>query len=155
MAGLIVSQVGLGWYMTGLNYYHRWYHSAPAIHKATGLLVMVLVVLHLGARLKKGLPKASLFLRSLRHEAYGANSLLLDILALLCCLTGYSFVTSRGKPVSFFGLFDVPALIQWGKGAEPFFSRAHDILVYGTALVILRHVLERGMSALRRRRKRR
>ena len=116
---------------------------------------MVLVVLRLIARLKRGITKVPVFLRSLRHEAYGVNFLLIHIRALLCCFTGYSFVTAGGKPVSFFGFFDVPALIKWGKGAEPFFSRAHDILVYGTALVILRHALERGMSAVRRRRKRR
>ena len=153
LAILIVGQVGLGWYMTGLNYYHRWYHSAPALHKATGLLVMLLVLLRLGLRLKRGGPKAGTFLRSLRREAYGSNFLLIYILALLCCFTGYSFVTASGKAVSFFGLFDVPSVIKWGKGAEPFFSRAHDILVYATALVILRHTVERGMSAIRRRRK--
>jgi len=140
--------------MTGLSYYHRWYHSAPSLHKATGLLVMVLVLLRLVSMSKRGIPRFSLFMRSLRHEAYGANFLLIYILTLLSCFTGYSFVTAGGKEVSFFGLFEVPVLIKWGKGAEPFFSRSHDILVYGTALVILRHAVERGMSAVRRRRKR-
>lgn len=153
LALLIVGQVGLGWYMTGLDYYHRWYHSAPLIHKATGLVVMILVALRLVVLFKRGLPKMRPFVRSLRHEAYGTKSLLIYILALFCCLTGYSFVTSSGKAISFFGIFDVPALIKWGKGAEPFFSRAHDILVYTTALIIVRHAIERGMNAVRRRRK--
>jgi len=141
--------------MVDLSYYDDWYHSAPSLHKSAGLLVLLLVLLRLGVILKSGLPKRGTFLHSLRHEAYGTKFLLIYILALLCCFTGYSFVTAGGKEVSFFGLFEVPALIKWGKGAEPFFSRAHDILVYVTALVILRHAIERGMSAVRRRRKRR
>lgn len=154
VAILVVGQVILGWYMTGLSYSHRLYHSAPSLHKAIGLIVMVLVFFRICVILKKGVPKASQFLRSIRHEAYGANFLLIYFLVLLCCLTGYSFVTSRGKPVSFFGFFDVPALISWGKAAEPFLSRAHDILVYATALVIVRHGFERGIRALGRKRNR-
>lgn len=150
LAALLVFQLVMGWYMTTLNYYHPWYHKAPLFHKELGILIFFMASLRLAAKLKKGMPAAGQFFSSLRTEAYGSRFVLIYLLIIFCGVSGYSFVTSTGKPVYFFGL-QIPALIEWGKGAEPLFSKSHDVFVYTTALIILRHIWQRGRSALRRR----
>jgi cytochrome b561 len=120
LALLILFQIGLGWYMTGLDFYHRWYHSAPSLHKSTGLLIMAMTLVRVAARLKYGVPSMGTLLRSIRYNAFGAGHYVLYIHLVVVASAGYLFATSKGDPVSFFGLIDIPSLMQPGKGFRAF-----------------------------------
>ena len=150
LAALILCQLGLGWYMTRLDFYHRWYHAAPGLHKSMGVLLMVLVIIRLAEKISKGLPGPLAFVRSLKRNAYGLKYLFIYILLLLVTVVGYSFATSKGDGISVFGMFELPSIAMWGKTGQAFFDRTHYLLAYVTALVILRHSVEKTLSAIRR-----
>ena len=88
LAALILCQLGLGWYMTGLDFYHRWYHAAPDLHKSIGVLILVLVIIRLAEKLSKWMPGLLPFMRSLKRSAYGANHLFIYILMLFVAFSG-------------------------------------------------------------------
>lgn len=148
---LIVVQIGLGWYMTGLDFYHHWYHSAPRLHKSIGLLILFMALVRLAVKLYHGRPPVKAFLRSLKRDAYGTNHLLLYGLIPLIALSGYSFATAKGDAVPLFGLFDVPSIIRWGKEGQVVFDWAHYLLVYTTGAVVLRHACQRLRYAILKR----
>lgn len=150
LAALILFQLALGWYMTGLGFYHRWYHAAPDLHKSMGVLLMFLVIIRLVEKVRKGLPQPWAFVRSLKRNAYGLKHLLIYILLLLVTVVGYSFATSKGDGISVFGIFELPSIAQWGKSGQAVLDRLHFLLAYATALVILRHSVERTLNAMRR-----
>lgn len=150
LAVLILCQLGLGWYMTRLDFYHRWYHAAPDLHKSIGVLIMALVIIRLVEKLSKWMPGPLPFMRSLKKSAYGANHLFIYILMLLITVTGYSFATAKGDGISVFGLFYLPSIVLWGKTGQALFDRLHYFFAYGSALVILRHSVEKILNAIRR-----
>ncbi|MDT8317299.1 MAG: cytochrome b/b6 domain-containing protein [bacterium] len=150
LAALILCQLGLGWYMTRLDFYHRWYHAAPDLHKSIGMLIMALVIVRLTEKLSKWTPGPLPFMRSLKKSAYGANHLFINILILLVAFTGYSFATAKGDGISLFGLFYIPPIALYGKEGQALFDRLHFLLAYGAALVILRHSIEKTFDAMRR-----
>lgn len=150
LAALVLCQLGLGWYMTRLDFYHRWYHAAPDLHKSIGVLIMALVIIRLAEKLSKRVPSPLPFIRSLKRSAYGANYLFIYILLLLVAVVGYSFATAKGDGISVFGIFELPSIVQWGEKGQTVLDRLHLFLAYVTALVILRHSVERMLSAIRR-----
>ena len=150
LAALILFQLGLGWYMVRLGFYHRWYHAAPDLHKSMGVLILTLVIIRLAEKLSKGVPGPLPFIRSLKKTAYGANYLFIYILLLLLAATGYSFATAKGDGISVFALFVLPPIAIWGKLGQAFFDKLHFLLAYATAFVILRHSIEKTFSAIRR-----
>lgn len=152
LAALILCQLGLGWYMTRLDFYHRWYHAAPGLHKSMGVLLMVLVIIRLAEKISKGLPGPLAFVRSLKRNAYGLKYLFIYILLLLVTVVGYSFATSKGDGISVFGMFELPSIVQWGESGQTVLDRLHFLLAYATALVILRHSVEKGLNAISRKR---
>ena len=115
LAVLIVCQLVLGIYMTGLNFFHPWYHAAPRLHKSIGLTIASMVLLRLIFRLRSGIPTFREFIVSLRYNVYGVKHLLLYGLLLTAATAGFSFATSTGDPVPFFGLFESRLLLSLGK----------------------------------------
>jgi cytochrome b561 len=43
----IIGLIGLGWYRVNLTYYDRWYNTSLAVHKALGLIVLLLAAVKL------------------------------------------------------------------------------------------------------------
>ena len=152
LAALILFQIALGWYMTRLGFYHRWYHAAPDLHKSIGVLLMILVIIRLAGKIRNGLPRPWAFIRSLKRNAYGLNHLFIYLLLLLVTIVGYSFATAKGDGISVFGIFELPSIAQWGENGQALLDRLHFLFSYAAALVILRHSVERGFSAIRRKR---
>lgn len=102
MALLIPALFGLGLWMVDLDFYHGWYHRAPELHKAVGVLVALLLV----PRLLLLLLKKPLVTQRLVRLVHVSMYLLL----LLVLASGYFIATAEGQGVDVFGLFVVPAL---------------------------------------------
>jgi len=109
VAGAALALFALGWWMTGLDYYHPWYHRAPALHQSFGVLFTALVVLRLTLRLTAPpveiilLPRWQRLASRLVHQA-------LDGLLILVVLSGYLLTTAKGQGIDVFGWFTVPAI---------------------------------------------
>jgi cytochrome b561 len=147
----------LGLWMTGLDYYHPWYRSAPEIHRGIGVLLAITVVIRLGWRLWDSrpdpVPGHSLPERRIARLVHG----LLYGLLLLTAWAGYLISTADGRPVDVFGLFSVPATIHDITNQEDLAGTAHLVLAIALvsvagvhALAALKHhLLDRDPTLLR------
>lgn len=102
----------LGLWMVDLSYYSPWYRSAPFWHKSIGLAVFAVMLFRLLWRCfnprPAHLPNHSGWERSLAAVVH----MLLYLLLLVIVLSGYLISTATGQGISFFGWFDVPALVS-------------------------------------------
>ncbi len=149
--------VGLGAWMVGLTYYDPWYNRSLALHKAFGILALMLVAAKFGWRIVD--PAPSLGPEVTPYERIGATAMhwFLNAFILLLPVTGYLTSTSEGAGIDIVGLFEVPALFDMSEGARDLAIELHFYLAYGLiALVALHagaalkhHLVDKG-STLRR-----
>nr|VFJ54255.1 MAG: cytochrome b561 [Candidatus Kentron sp. DK] len=140
MAAIIIVLIGVGIYMAELP------KEAPnrldiyALHKATGALVLMLVIVRLlwiaGSR-PPALPavfdgKEKLIIKGVQTILY--------LLMILIPVSGYVMSTAAGYPISFFGLFELPQLIAESKAVAGFFHEMHEILGFTLIFFIVLHV---------------
>ena len=139
IAVVILGLVWLGWYMVDLGYFDRWYNTALALHKSFGLLVVMLAVCYFGWKRVSPSPQpVSELPRWQLLVALGMHAALM-ILMIAIPISGYLISTSAGKPVSFFGLFDVPAPASNMKSIRDFAIAAHFYCAYGIAALVVGH----------------
>ncbi|MCE8025854.1 MULTISPECIES: cytochrome b [Halomonadaceae] len=106
----IVGLFVLGWWMTGLGYFDPWYNRAPWWHRSIGMLLLFATLLRILWRLFQPTPQAqgSRFERIAAHFGHIA----LYVLMLTVLVSGYLISTARGRGISVFDWFEVPALIS-------------------------------------------
>ena len=157
MAILILVLFPLGLFMTSLDYYHPWYHSAPWWHKSFGLLTFLLLLVRAGWRLsqQQPAPLATLSVAEVRIAAVVHR--LFYLLLLLLCLSGYLISTAQGRGIEFFGWFEAPAFISGIKGQEDIAGAAHLALAISLISLVavhmaaaLKHHFYNGDATLRR-----
>jgi len=107
---------GSGLWMAGLSYADSWYHSAPAMHKAAGLVFVAVVLARLAWKGLQQRPE-EIGTPSERMLARAVHGLLYALLATLF-LSGYLVATARGHGIDVFGLFTVPAVAAIGRNVS-------------------------------------
>ncbi len=155
-----VSVIGLfasGVWMVELTYYDPWYHPAPALHKAFGIVLVVVMLFRLLWRWSNGVPEPEPEVR--RWEA-GAAHLVHVVLYLgvfAAAISGYLIATAKGDPVAVFDLFSVPATLHGLPRQEDVAGEFHFFISYGLiglaglhALAALKHhLIDRDATLLR------
>jgi len=134
LTGLYLS----GDYMVGLDYYDSWYHRAPELHKAIGVLTGLLMLLRLLWNKTRtdllDLSQVSLvsILAYLTHHLF-------YLLVLLLVVTGYLVTTAKGQGIDVFGLFTVPALLQENTEIAELSGKLHDLFALVFMLLLMIH----------------
>jgi cytochrome b561 len=115
----VYAMFGLGLWMVTLSYYDGWYHQAPELHKSIGVLLMMGLVIRVIWRHISPPPAApKTHSKFTRISAVAAHITLYALLFALL-ISGYLISTAEGKPISVFGIFDVPAtLVDAGSQAD-------------------------------------
>ena len=137
MAAAILGMFALGLWMRDLDYYSPYYKSAPDLHKSIGLVLLALLVFRFVWRLINQEP-ASDTLTPLERRAsaavhWGFYPLLLALMA-----AGYFISTADGRPITVFGLVDVPALVT-RKGMEATAGLIHYWLAFSVIGIAALH----------------
>ena len=100
---------GLGFWMTGLDYYHAWYIRAPDIHKSVGVILFGVLLFRLAWRLfntnPKSLPTHADWEKKLAHAVHR----LLYLLLFAIVISGYFISTADGHAIEVFGWTVLPA----------------------------------------------
>lgn len=149
--------VALGAWMVGLTYYDPWYNRSLALHKAFGILVLVLAASKFGWRIADRSPGFGPEVRAWERAAATAIHWLLNAAIVLLPVTGYVISSSEGAGIGVFGLFELPALFDISEASRELAIEIHYYMAYGVlALVALHagaalkhHLVDRG-STLRR-----
>ncbi len=139
LAGLIFGLIGLGYYMVDLTYFDRWYNASLTLHRALGLLVLLLGSMLLGWKLISASPAYPPTVGPLSRVAATAVHALLLLMMVLIPVTGYLISTSAGKAIDVFGWFEVPPLVEVSTAVRDFAIRVHYFCAYGTGLLALAH----------------
>lgn len=111
MALLIFALFGLGLWMVELDYYDTWYHQAPDLHKSLGLLVAFLWLLRLLWRCFDRQPEPEPNYKPWEHRLALIMHRLFYVLIVLMIVAGYMISTAEEVGVSFFGWFEIPAVL--------------------------------------------
>jgi cytochrome b561 len=134
-------QFSLGWYMTELSYYDRWYKDAFEMHKACGMLLWLLALLRILWALYDRPPPLVKGMRAWERLAARASHSTLYLLTLLIPLSGYLISTAKGHAIDMFGLFEIPALLPAMEQMEETAGKAHYLLAFGAAWLVVAHAL--------------
>jgi cytochrome b561 len=140
VAVLIVALIPLGWYMIRLDYYDPWSHDTLEIHKALGMVVLLLAAImvswQIAGRGTRIAPPRK------RWEALAAKitHTLLYAVMLVVPATGYIISTSAGAGISIFGLFEIPAVLPKSVPLRDAAISVHYYVAYGGVGLIALHV---------------
>lgn len=141
IAALIIGLIALGWYMVGLTYYDRWYNTSLELHKALGMLGLILAVTKITWSLGDTTPDPAPTIKPWELKSAHTMHRTLYAMMLLLPLTGYVISTSAGDPISFFGLFGIPALLPQSDRLRDLTIEVHYYAAYATAALVILHAL--------------
>lgn len=155
MALLILGLFALGTWMVELDYYDPWYHRAPALHKAIGVLTLILLCIRIGWRMHN--PQPTLSGRPWeRHAALTVHRLHYVLMATVM-LAGYLIPTAKGQGIDVFGWFTAPALVQLDQRGSDLAGRIHwlaawllvALVIVHAAAALKHHFVDRDTTLLR------
>lgn len=138
-AAAVAGLVAGGAYMTSLDKADPLRDDLYALHKSTGLLVLLLVALRLAVRAGSVVPP---LVQRVPHRLQSLAPVMHFFLYLLLAavpVAGYALSSAAGKPVSFFGLFELPLLVEEQKGAARVTRQLHVTLAWTLAVAALLH----------------
>ena len=136
---------GLGFWMVGLDYYSNWYRRAPDLHKSIGLLLFAVMLLRLLWRVISPAPAALASHDRLTRRASKLGHGLLYIGLFAVMISGYLISTADGRPISVFGLFEVPATLTSIPDQADLAGLVHEYLAWGLVIFAGIH----GLAALK------
>jgi len=136
MALLILALIPVGWYMAENEVYDLYPY-----HKAAGMLVLFLGVLRVLWTLTNKHPNFPATMSSVAKTAAYIGHFVLYILIFLMPISGYIYSSSGGYDISFFGLFDIPLLIEKNEALHEMAGEAHEIIAFTALAIIIGHII--------------
>lgn len=141
----VYAMFGLVLWMVTLSYYDGWYHQAPELHKSIGVLLMMGLVIRVIWRHISPPPAApKTHSKFTRISAVAAHITLYALLFALL-ISGYLISTAEGKPISVFGIFDVPATLADAGSQADIAGVIHLWLAWSVVILSVLH----GLAALK------
>jgi len=155
MALALFGMFALGYWMTTLTYYDRWYHDAPEIHKGIGILLLLLLIFRVLWRMITTRPKlmgawweqiVSLGVHRLHY-----------VLMFTVVISGYLIPTAEGVGIDVFGLFTMPATLTFDKQQADLVGKIHWAAAWAliglaglhAAAALKHHWIDKDMTLLR------
>lgn len=143
IAALILVMIPFGLYMHDLPIGIKF--IGYNVHKSIGLVILALSVFRLIWRLMNEIPPLPSTMTAFEKLAAHAGHAVLYVLMIGMPLSGWLMVSAGAKfPTVFFGMFEVPFLpMPVGmdlKAAHEWLEETHELLAYGTLLLLVAHV---------------
>ena len=138
MALAFIAMYLLGDYMVGLDYYDPWYHRAPDIHKACGILLVLLMLLRWVWNRTNPRPQ-DLSSHALSNRLAHIGHQVFYLMILLLFVSGYLISTAKGKGIDVFELFSVPAVLPENPERGDTAGVIHEWLAFGFIMLALGH----------------
>lgn len=137
-AALVIGLAGVGFWMSDLRPSPRTIEIYNW-HKWFGLTVLALTVIRIAWRATHPPPPLLLATRAKRALAHSVHGLMYGLL-LAMPITGWLQNSAAGFPLSWFGLFRVPPLIERNRQAFEFWQDVHATLAVVLVALIVLHV---------------
>jgi len=111
-----------------------------AIHRPLGILILVLALIRLGVRWRRGAPPLPADLPWLQIAAAKGSHVLLYLLLIAMPLIGWSMLSAGGYPIVLYGPLYLPAIMPHNDALYATLRSAHTVLGYLLFATILAHV---------------
>ncbi len=140
MAIMILAMIGIGAYMADLAKEDPLRAQLVSMHKSVGVTLLGLALIRILWILVSRPPAMPAVL--LRWEVILAKSTvgLLYLLMLATPVAGYLMTNTGGKPISYFNLFELPALLGENHGLHEALEEVHEILAFTILALVVLHV---------------
>lgn len=109
------------------------------IHKAFGVLVLLLALVRLGWRLGKGTPDLPATMPPLERLGAKLGHVALYVLMIALPVDGVLLSQTGGRAVNVFGVV-LPTVIEKNEGLKKAFEEGHEIMAWILAVVVVVHV---------------
>lgn len=140
IAALMLAVLALAWAMVSMPRTAPNRETLYTLHKSVGLTILALALVRTAWRVTHRPPPATSATGRFEHALAEAAHILLYVIMIGMPLSGYILSSAGGNAVSFFGLFDLPALPRSDAARQAAVS-AHVVigqwLVYGLLLLHL------------------
>ena len=110
-------------------------------HKWLGVTILFLVLIRIFWRAKNSPPSLEIKMPKWQHKLMELTHGALYILMLLVPILGWLMSSAEGYTVNYFGLFELPDLIQKNKNMGDFLDGAHAWCAHGLIILVSFHVL--------------
>lgn len=112
-----------------------------AVHKATGILILVLSVIRVLWRLTHRAPPLPASTPAWQRSVSGVTHFALYAMMLAMPLSGWAMASASDRPLTFYGLFDLPRLaVAKGSALAGAAHEAHEIGGIIMALLVVMHI---------------
>lgn len=122
-----------------------------AIHRPLGIAILLLALLRLAVRWRRGAPPLPADLPRWQVFAARASHVLLYALLLAMPLIGWSMLSAGGYPVILWGPLRLPPIMPHSDGLYAILRQAHTVLAMALFATILLHLAAALFHALARR----
>ena len=139
IACCIIGLVGLGWWMVDLSYYDTWYNRGLELHRAIGMIVLVLATIFVIWKTLSPSPGLQAELRPWEKLGASAAHIVLLLAMFVIPITGYVISTSSQSGFTFFELFEIPAILPKSEASRELAITLHYYIAYGLLAVIAVH----------------
>jgi cytochrome b561 len=137
---LIIVLLGVGIYMADLPKEDPSRLQIFNLHKSFGVLVLMLAALRIVWLRISPAPILPAVFTAKEKKVVSSVKGVLYLLMFLVPFAGYLMSSAAGKAVSFFGLFDLPALVAESKSIAGFAHEAHELLAYAIIAFVALHM---------------
>ena len=127
------------------------YLELVSIHKPLGVAILVLALLRLGLRLRRGAPPLPADLPEPMRLAAHLSHIALYALMIAMPLLGWAMLSAEGYPIVLWGGLRLPPILPQDTGTYALLRQAHGLLGYAFFAVILAHLGAALFHALVRR----
>jgi cytochrome b561 len=149
LAGMIITMLFVG--VTMVSTVAPVHEILISVHKPLGIAILVLVVLRIGLRLRRGTPPFPADLPWWQVRVAQASHWVLYALMVVMPLLGWSMLSAGGYPVVLFGPLHLPPIAPHNDTLHALLWTAHASLAYVFFLTILLHFSAAMFHALVRR----
>ena len=139
MAVTLITMYFLGDYMVELEYYDKWYHRAPELHKEIGVILGIAMILRLLWNALQSKPAPLDLTKSRINLVAKLAHYSLYALVFFLVISGYLISTAKGQGIDVFGLFELPALLPDDEDRGELAGKIHEVIGVIFMLLILLH----------------
>lgn len=136
----IFGLLGVGMYMVDLDKTDELRKQLFGMHISIGVLVLALALARVVWLKVSPAPKLPVGLGNSEKLLTTVSKSLMYLLMLAIPLVGILMVQTKGFPVGFFGLFELPALVGKDEGLHELMEEVHEFLAFSLLFLVLLHV---------------
>lgn len=114
--------------------------STMVVHQSLGVTIFVLALVRVAWRLTHAAPPLPASMPRSQKIAAAVTHGTLYLILFVMPVTGYVGLAARGRPISIFGLFDLPRVVERSIKTSAAFQNIHDNLQYVLYVLLILHV---------------